>query len=265
VPESSNPYQFVYNNPLVYSDPTGEFSITELNASRYIQDRLPVAQKYIASRAREYVEDWVGEVVGSVLNGVINRLVPGSLMGEHFNKIVDEIGAGNRFERYLRGQVCGNFYSFAGQYADQLWITPSVSSVTGEPTGNGFNCSESIRLRGRVTPEISDRRHQSQPDFMIKNGTPTDENRKASLIGDIKITVEKAVEQIKAGHPQWQAMFKHAEEYQHLPFVTYIAFKDRFGRSAYTSDADLEAEIHSVVARALRRRKVILVIASIFD
>ena len=39
-PESFNPYQFVYNNPYIYNDPIGMFTITELNAASKIQDSL---------------------------------------------------------------------------------------------------------------------------------------------------------------------------------------------------------------------------------
>ena len=39
-PESSNPYQFVYNNPYVYSVPTGMMTITEATASQIVSDIL---------------------------------------------------------------------------------------------------------------------------------------------------------------------------------------------------------------------------------
>jgi RHS repeat-associated protein len=43
-PEALNPYQAMYNNAYVYSDPTGMFSITEINASISIQDSLKTTQ-----------------------------------------------------------------------------------------------------------------------------------------------------------------------------------------------------------------------------
>ena len=37
VPESFNPYQFVYNNPYIYSDPTGMISIVEIQSAFTIE------------------------------------------------------------------------------------------------------------------------------------------------------------------------------------------------------------------------------------
>jgi RHS repeat-associated protein len=45
-PESFNPYQFVYNNPYIYSDPTGMFTITELNAAENMQTALSTVRNY---------------------------------------------------------------------------------------------------------------------------------------------------------------------------------------------------------------------------
>jgi RHS repeat-associated protein len=52
-PESSNPYQFVYNNPHVYSDPTGMFSIIELNTTLNLQDTL---RSIAGEQVRQYLQ-----------------------------------------------------------------------------------------------------------------------------------------------------------------------------------------------------------------
>lgn len=269
-PESFNPYQFVYNNPYIYSDPTGKFTITELNASMNLQNNLQATwlRQLAVGQAREFIKDKTGEIVGNVLNGIVNRLIPGSIMGEHFNKIVDFQGSGPKFEKYLQGQVCGLFYSLAGPYADRLWLEPTINSETGVPMANGLSCQVNIAQKGKAIPDIIKTGRRSNPDFLIKNGEPKKyqpRNSDAYLVGDIKITVEKAVKDyIIPNHAQWQAMYKHASKYQILPFATYIAFRNFFGSSAYANKADLETDIKKAQVNGLRRG-VVLSIISIFD
>jgi RHS repeat-associated protein len=54
-PESFNPYQFVYNNPYVYSDPTGMITLTELNAAQNMQSILANIRTYAGNQAKEYL------------------------------------------------------------------------------------------------------------------------------------------------------------------------------------------------------------------
>jgi RHS repeat-associated protein len=62
-PESSNPYQFVYNNPHVYSDPTGMFSIMELNATISVQDALSALKTYASNEIKGYFKNKIGEAM----------------------------------------------------------------------------------------------------------------------------------------------------------------------------------------------------------
>jgi RHS repeat-associated protein len=66
-PESFNPYQFVYNNPLVYSDPTGMFTMIEINASIETQKILNGIQAQIVNQARQYFIDQAKGVAGNLI------------------------------------------------------------------------------------------------------------------------------------------------------------------------------------------------------
>jgi RHS repeat-associated protein len=265
-PESSNPYQFVYNNPHIYLDPSGEFTISEISAGNKIQNIL---QTYANNFARDFVKEQTGQLVGNVLNGIVNRLLPATAMGEHFNSIVDAVKTGPKFEKYLSGQVCGLLHSLGGAYSNYLWIEPSVNSETGQPNGNGLNCGENIRFKGKAPIDIATKGRRSRPDFIIHKKSPKENtkplNPDAFLIGDVKITVEKAVDDyILKSHPQWQAMYKHAGKYQITKTATFITFKTFFGKTEYPNKAALETRIQQAKINGLKNG-VVLFIVSIFD
>ena len=75
-PESSNPYQFVYNNPHVYNAPTGMFSIMELNPTLNLQDTL---RSIAGKQARQYLTDSVKRVFSDLAIGVIDRIFPDAI------------------------------------------------------------------------------------------------------------------------------------------------------------------------------------------
>ncbi|MEM0978786.1 MAG: RHS repeat-associated core domain-containing protein, partial [Cyanobacteria bacterium P01_H01_bin.58] len=72
IPESINPYQFVYNNPMVYSDPTGEITLGELNASKSVQEILGKARSYAFNEVREAAIDEAKGIATNVLKSVFN-------------------------------------------------------------------------------------------------------------------------------------------------------------------------------------------------
>lgn len=262
-PESTNPYQFVYNNPLIYSDPTGMFTITELNGTINMHSTL--LRVHAKEFAVDFVKEKVGEVTGNLLNGVINRLLPTTTMGEHFNSIVDTVKGGDKFEKYITGQVCGLFHNVLGSYADRLWIEPSIHPETGVPNGNGISCGQRISTKGKGKLDWPKGRGV-KPDFLIKNGEPKDyspKNKDAYLIGDIKITLERAIEYVDSNHKQWQGMYKHANKYQILPFTTFITFRKFFGNSSYNSQT-METKIKQLNLKTLKKG-VVLFLVSIFD
>jgi RHS repeat-associated protein len=267
-PESFNPYQFVYNNPYIYSDPTGMFTITELNSAMNLQKWLIT---YTQQSARDFLKQKLGEVVANSFNGLINRLLPGSQLGEIFNVKVDNgiVGTGTKFENYLRGQICGIFNSIGSPIIDSLWIEPTINTDNGIPNGNGLNCSEQIGKKGQQKGDVATTGRRSKPDFIIKRGQPKDyriSNTDAYLVGDIKITLGRAVKDYILGSgrqvDQWNAMAKYAGKYQISRAVTYIGFK-KLGKT-YTNEAGYNADLLKAQRKAIKSN-VILFLVSIFD
>jgi RHS repeat-associated protein len=53
--EAFSPYQFAYGNPLVYSDPSGQYSLSEINTAQVIDDILNNIQNAAYAQARSYL------------------------------------------------------------------------------------------------------------------------------------------------------------------------------------------------------------------
>ncbi|NET91152.1 MAG: RHS repeat-associated core domain-containing protein, partial [Kamptonema sp. SIO1D9] len=228
-PQSSNPYQFVYHNPHIYSDPSGMFSISELTSARQIQNVLQGIKAEISQRSRQFLIDKAQGVAGDIAMSVIQKLLPtsrvfsaipaiesGSSRGRFF-------AAGIKFEDIVVGAVCdvilGNYSSFLQHF----WMQPRVST-RGNPVDDGFACGSNIPNSQWF---FQNRLFNPRPDFIIKDGGPrtTDKNPKAYLIGDIKLSGNAIVDSLSRG--QWSAIMNYAKygnRHQYTPVALYITF-----------------------------------------
>jgi RHS repeat-associated protein len=231
VPESSNPYQFVYNNPLVYRDPSGEITISELTNARQIQSVLQGVRAEISQRAKQFLIDKAQGVAGDIIQSTIKQLLPANEV--FFNvDILKAFGggrqAGNEFEAIIEGAICNTILGSYQRYTKSLWIEPRVTT-NGKPQSDGFNCGE--ERPDRTFYEgigITDPR----PDFIIKNGGPrtTDHARstrypKSYLIGDIKLS-GKGVEH-SMRRDQWSSIMQYAKygnNHQYTPISLFVTF-----------------------------------------
>jgi RHS repeat-associated protein len=75
-PEALNPYQFAYSNPQLYSDPTGMFTLLELNSSQQIDRILTTSQQYVFGQARQYLIDQAKGIPGRIFQNLIGKLLP---------------------------------------------------------------------------------------------------------------------------------------------------------------------------------------------
>ena len=215
-PESSNPYQFVYNNPYIYSDPTGEFTISEIGVAQKIENIL----NNLRTNALRNVSDWaIDEARGiatDILLSAFNQLIPFDLNGT-LNTIqgYDEKGLGvpNWEDMLIENSICSILNS--SSYKDHVWKDVKVSQ-SGEPLDNGYPCGQKAPF------DLND----SKPDFIIKNGKPktTDGKPKAYLIGDAKLKTKNIKSGQKNGK-QFNAIINYADydnKHQYVPIATYV-------------------------------------------
>jgi RHS repeat-associated protein len=216
--EAFNPYQFVYNNPLIYSDLTGLFTIAELGSAQNIQNTLTASvRRYVGAQAKDYVLQKLGDSFGNVVASTFNAFIPGS------TAFFDILREGYDFEDVLKGIVCSYFDGLP--LKDNLYI--DVKIPNGTPINNGKNCV-GTPYGDRRAYERSISRNGSTPDFIFRDSLPLaykSGDSGAYLVGDVKLFLG-AVRINQRNQSQFENMVKYAKKYQALPFVSYIAFSD---------------------------------------
>lgn len=219
-PESFNPYQFVYNNPYIYSDPTGQFTITELSAAQKIQDSLEASvSRYVGTQAKDYILQRLGDSFGNVVLSTFNAFLPGSTVYKDIMSGVSD------FEKGLKGIVCQYFEGLP--LKDNLFLDVKIHN--GVPQNNGLNCSN--YNQPPANPKIANKLKSlpgSEPDFLFRNTLPLSYKPKDSgayLIGDVKFYLGQVREEIPDDN-QWKNMVEYAKKYQILPFVSYLALSN---------------------------------------
>jgi RHS repeat-associated protein len=219
--ESFNPYQFAYNNPLIYSDPTGLISLGELNAADAI-DRI---LNSIQQRSYSYFIDKAKGVVGDVIKGSLEGILPFHTNGtiiDLFNSDPANQKTQLTFEGIFIGQVCKVIQDNFADVSRFLWLEPEISTG-GEPLGNGYNCRIYGTPQQPPTSSFSSKvspGNASKPDFLFKDGDPTNTKSKGFLIGDIKISISAAANKLKG--KQWKAMSSYAQKHEYTHLAMYI-------------------------------------------
>jgi RHS repeat-associated protein len=242
-PESFDPYRFVYDNPYVFSDPTGAFTMSEINISRKISDTLEsIYRKNATQFGRRAINEAKG-VLTDVFSSVFRSITP-----QWINNLpISKKSQGEIFEDFAQGIVCGVISSTFGQYLDNVWIEVGVDK-NGNPQNNGrFNCASN----GAVVPTPNQPVRSSKynhPDFIIRSGEPVGRDRlpPAYLIGDFK----RSVTTIKPSKNQWSAIMNYARTvldfnprtgfgHQYVPVALYVTLYGS-GRANQSAEARLK-------------------------
>ncbi|MFM7887938.1 MAG: RHS repeat domain-containing protein, partial [Pseudanabaena sp.] len=230
-PESMNPYQFAYQNPLIYSDPSGMITMAELNVSQVISDILNAARNYSVQEIKNYAFNKLGEGVTGIIKRGLETILPG---GSNENKLLKGFedfknGSGVRpstiFEQLATLATCAVFGNIPNDYL-RFGVRYNSKNLT-IPIDDGQDCDDvnknGIKFPGRSRVSI---------DFMFKPTLPTQRLRDGWLVGDFKLSVQdlhtsyvlrpKDHDQGK----QWGAIVQHARRYQYIPATLFITYND---------------------------------------
>jgi RHS repeat-associated protein len=259
--EAFNPYQFAFNNPLIYSDPTGLFTITELGAAQNIQDILRGSvQRYVGAQAKDYITQKIGDAFGNVVLSALNNFLPGSSVVQNItNKISD-------FEEGLKGIICPYFDGLP--LKDNLFLEVIING--GVPKDNGLNCSNYKNPLDKNQKKIREQ-SGSKPDFLFRNSLPLSYKSKDSgayLIGDVKSYLGAVRKDILENDNQWQNMTEYAKRYQLLPFVSYIALSNSNILNPFDTKGNprgLSKSDRARLAKIALDKGVVLVLANLID
>jgi RHS repeat-associated protein len=246
--EAFNPYQFAYGNPFIYGDPTGQFTLSEINVAQSIQSELQ-RQFYTTFRDRliDEAKGVVGKLLASTTKKLLLSLVPGSEFADGLNKVLNGTTLGGQiFEKLLTQAICDLLGRDAySQYLDRLWLQAKVK-VDGTPTANGLGCgtleftpSGVIKTKGLYPKGAKGK----EPDFLIKEGGPYTTDpvifpgqgyNKAFLIGDVKATWLTVLNGLSK--PQGRAILNYAKYSNRHQFVPIAMFVTAIGGSKASAE-----------------------------
>jgi hypothetical protein len=231
----------MYNNPYVYSDPTGMISINEVNASEVINKILDAIQARSKGQVSKQAINKAKGVVTDIAKDALSKLVP--TYGYDIADTLPDFGkGGNVFEDALIKILCPILSSV---YPSWLWLEPRVSPK-GMPDSDGFGCGvvdpddldNSLGLGRSSARKGKNTKGYLRPDFIIKSdGGPytTDhvltsgKGSKSWLIGDMKIALRSAYSDVKKKDEQWMAMVNYAKfrnKHQFAGVGLYITYFD---------------------------------------
>jgi len=219
-PESSNLYQFVYNNPHVYSDPTGRISITSLNASLAVQDILQSIKTHGKLQLKQQLQDEVENIATDVIVNLLRNTIPFVDSSAHTLNGISLDSVDNPFERAITDTLCdvirGAMPSFFG--LNYLWFQPHIDG-NGDPSDPGFNPSPGSTGCGVPFLQVGGK---NKPELIIKRDSPTDISSKSYLLLEVKTNLNS----VSAGSgSQFQTFIKYVNKHSLVSTMLYVSLK----------------------------------------
>ena len=222
-PESFHPYTWVANNPRVYRDPLGLFTLTTISVANGIQQNLvKTAKSGLINLFRERLKDEALGVAGDLFANAVGKLVPGisGTAGAAISRLTggtNSGAAGTSFEGIIGRAVCDYLGVDGG--LEYLWLEVGVDD-SGKVVDNGIQCPPT-RISGNAN---------ARPDFVFTKREPIDlrtSGPKSFVIGDVKIGVRAMVDKYvykKDKSGQWAAITNHAKKYSYSRMGFFITW-----------------------------------------
>jgi RHS repeat-associated protein len=212
-PESFHPYTFAYGNPLLYSDPTGMFTMVEINVTMTIDNIISAIKTAALNKIRQ-------EVIEEVQEAAVNFLLQmiGSWVGFDLSMFAETAGSplwqiGREFEELAHESLCTIL-------PRGVYFEAGIDQTSGEAKDNGWTCPTSNRHGFAGVAGIR------RPDFLINQGSP-EKGSKSLLIGEIKLSIGSFYRAWKGKQKgQWRAIHNHSKKHAWFPHaVVLFAFK----------------------------------------
>jgi len=218
-PETFNSYVFAANNPFVFVDPSGEFSLIEISVSGVIQSSMQALRTIVINEAKSYAKRKIVEGFSKVVVEQMANLFPGFA---EFRALFKDgrFQAGVNFEEQLAGAICKHL---PGPVKENLWLGPVVDT-DGTPIADGFGCSKIDLVPNNGTGIAG----QARPDFILSSVPPTETKKrgnKALLIGDFKLSGNSLYNQyVDPGNKktQFSAIAQYTSKHTELRIALFL-------------------------------------------
>jgi RHS repeat-associated protein len=233
LPETLHPYTYANNNPLIYSDPTGEFTMVEISLTTGTQFGGRSVQAVGAHVIKQRVRRQLTRAITKSLRDQIKDLIP------NFDLPFPIPGdTGRDFETFARD-------AFRKLFCDELldvpeWIYLQVPiTVDGKALANGISCGRQATKREEAFFASFG---APRPDFVLSTQPPTKGG--SWLIGDFKgRTGTLYREYLKPGtadgKKQLQAILNYARKNTYSKSALFVVATDRNSTKARVIRSEL--------------------------
>lgn len=128
-PETLHAYALANSNPYLYSDPSGESTIIEVNIANSMQAGLQGLRTTAIAKGRRKVFETIGNIVKDEVVKEVKHLLP---MDNFLASFKEGVTLGN----ILRNTICGALHA-----PDDLFFEVPITT-DGRPLANGFTCND---------------------------------------------------------------------------------------------------------------------------
>ncbi|HAB15772.1 MAG TPA: RHS repeat-associated core domain-containing protein [Verrucomicrobiota bacterium] len=221
-PESYHPYIFANSNPHFYSDPTGAFTIVEINVSQAIESNLQSFKTYAVNQAKHEAIDAITDSFSRAAVRSISALFPG--MGD----LVEVMAGGDKsftkgvkLEEHVLGAFCESVNERAGNIMRNIYMYPGIDPETGDARFPGVHCP----MKG-----VPHQEGLIYPDFIFGQNDPTGPGLNSWLIGEVKLSGNSLYNQYhgKTGagdkFSQFQGIINYAGKHTHTRTAVFVTF-----------------------------------------
>jgi RHS repeat-associated protein len=263
VPESINPYTFAFNNAQIYSDPTGEFTIIEINFSTALNATLQTMRTWGVKRLKQKAVEQLLGALEDFLWEQLTEFFPVDL--STFKGITGNFG--NDFQHQAQKLVCAAFKK--ADIEDNYHFGVRIHNrgrKSGDPFTPGKHCPNKENP-GRpglqpVSWAVPDFIISSHPPYGVKGGMPS-----AFLVGDFKgasATLYNAY--VRGGNrDQFTGIIDYAKKHTYSQTALFIVGFNNLGSHERGKQSPEWRKIRSLMGRQLTRRGVIGIVVSILN
>ncbi len=217
IPESLHTYNFANSNPLIYRDPSGQFTLIEVSITSLINSGLQALRGVAVAKGRQKALQTIGNLVKDEVLKEVKNLFPLPDFPSDWKK-------GLEFSKTISKFICDELHA-----PDKLFLEVPVSPA-GEPQDNGFNCKEGIDVK-QLMKYV--RLRVPRPDFILGGNAPM--SGKTWVVGEIKSTLAGLYREYakpQTNPRQFNAMINYAAKHTHPKIALMICATK--GRNAPT-------------------------------